>query len=145
VNASSVPAVNIQVRMVPMVAVTQVAPTRVQNDEVSTPGTTLRARCIATACPAIAIVATASQPMAVASLTSTGRIRTPNTPVTAAAITSRHGDEASNPDSSPSATMSPRELIAQVRARRARSETRSLLSMTSVSIDVAATRVTHRG
>ena len=102
VNASSVPAVNIQVRNVPTVAAIQVAAMRVQNDDASTPGTTSRARCIATACPAMA---------------------------TAAAATSHHADSASSPGSSASAAMSASELIAHARAMRARSEARSLVTM----------------
>ena len=129
VNASSVPAVNIQVRNVPTVAAIQVAAMRVQNDDASTPGTTSRARCIATACPAMATAATASQPIAVATRTSTGRTMIPKTPVTAAAATSHHADSASRPGSSASAAMSASELIAHARAMRARSEARSLVTM----------------
>ena len=99
-KASSVPAVNNQVRKVPTVAAIQVAATRVQNDVTSTPGTTSSARCITTAWPAIARAPTASQPMAVATLTSTGRITNPKMPVTAAAATRLQGDVACRPDRS---------------------------------------------
>ena len=57
VKASSVPAVASQVRKVPTVAAIQVAATRVQNDDTSTPGTTSSARCITIACPAMASAA----------------------------------------------------------------------------------------
>ena len=99
VNASSVPAVAIQVRIVPIAAAIQVAATRVQNEVASTPGSTSSAMCIATAWLVIASSATASQPIVVATAIRTGRIRMPKMAVTAAAATSCQGDEALRPGS----------------------------------------------
>ena len=99
-----------------------------------------------TACPAIAKAPTANQPMALATLTSTGRSTKPNTPVTAAAATSHQGESACMPGNSQSAVISARELIAQARAMRARSETRSLAHHASQSVPLdAVAGVTHRG
>ena len=98
-----------------------------------------------TACPATAKAPTANQPMVLATLTNTGRRKKPNTPVTAAAATSHQGDFACMPGSSQSAVISARELIAQARAMRARSETRSLATMFVSLCRVCSVGVTHRG
>ncbi len=93
----------------------------------------------------MASAATASQPMAVATVISTGRMITPKTPVTAAAATRLHGELAVMPESSWSAVMRARELIAQATAMRTRSEERSLASMASVSAVGGERGVTRAG
>ena len=145
VKASSVPAVASQVRKVPTVAAIHVAATSVQKDVTSMPGTTRIVRCITTACPVIASRPTAHQPIAPATVVSTGRSRKPNRPVTAAAATSLQGELACMPGSSWSAITSATELIAHDKAMRARSETRSLTCMLPVSGDRRSRCVTHRG
>ena len=145
VNASSFPAVAIQVRIVPIAAAIQVAATRVQNEVASTPGSTSSAMCIATAWLVIASSATASHPMVVATAIRTGRIRMPKMAVTAAAATSCQGDEALRPGRRAAATISARELMVQARAIRPRSEGRSLADMRTVSAGLADGGVTRAG
>ena len=82
---SSVPALVSQTSRVPKAAAIQAAATAVQNESKDAPGTMVRAICITTACPNSVARATAIQPIAAASSTSSGRTIMPTSPVTAAA------------------------------------------------------------
>ena len=85
---SSVPALMSQVSRVPNAAAIQAAATAVQNESNSTPGTNVSASCITSAWPNSVARATAIQPIAAATSTSTGRTIMPTTPVAAAATSS---------------------------------------------------------
>ena len=82
------PALKIQASRVPNAAVIQAAATAVQNESKDAPGTSANAICITIAWPKSVARATAIQPIAAASSTSTGRTIMPTTPVTAAATSS---------------------------------------------------------
>ena len=85
---SSVPALISQVSSVPNAAAIQAAATAVQNESNSTPGTKVSASHITSAWPNSVASATATQPIAAATSTSTGRTIMPTSPVAAAATNS---------------------------------------------------------
>src|SRR4051794_34988934 len=120
-NASEVPALSSQDSRVLTAAAIHAAAKVDQKEVEATPGTTHKATCMTTACPARAIAPTASQPMAAANSTSTGRISIPTRPVTAVTPSRGRKPVDSTPGSRRTATPRAAAEIIQATARRRRS------------------------
>ena len=119
------PALTSQARRVPNAAASQAAATAVQNESKVAPGTRARASCITIAWPNSVASATAIQPMAAATSTSTGRTIMPTRPVTAAATTTGRQEVTLKPGRSQTVMARARAASAQDTSSRTASEGRT--------------------